>query len=123
MNPDSVANCGKESGMSEVWAVIIGIILLMVVWGYVSTKLKARKRRKSREKSLPFVEDNVRPGVLYNVRLSDGRYFERVQLIGCSTVEDDQFSFSGWESMLVLKGQNEKRIFLKLSAVRYIEEI
>lgn len=55
---NSVTNCGKESGMTKVWAVIIGVILLMVVWGYVSTKLKARKRRKSREKSLPFVEDN-----------------------------------------------------------------
>jgi hypothetical protein len=120
---NSVANCGKESGMSEVWAVIVGAILLMVVWGYVSSKLNARKRRKSREKSLPFVEDNVRTGILYNVCLSDGRRFERVQLIGCSTVEDGQFSFSGWEGTLILKGQNEKRIFLKPSAVRYIEEI
>ncbi|MDR2113586.1 MAG: hypothetical protein LBQ62_10925 [Candidatus Accumulibacter sp.] len=109
--------------MSEVWAVIVGVILFMVVWGYVSSKLKARKRRESREKSLPFVEDNVRPGVLYNVCLNDGRRFEGVQLVGCSTTEDGQFSFSGWEGMLVLKGQNGKRIFLKPSAVRYIEEI
>jgi hypothetical protein len=57
------------------------------------------------------------------VCLGDGCRFEHVQLIGCSTAEDGQFSFSGWEGMLVLKGQNEKRIFLKLSAVRYIEEI
>jgi hypothetical protein len=122
MNP--AADCAaKGSGMSEAWAVIVGVILLMIVWGYVASKLKARKRRKSREKSLPFVEDNVRPGFPYNVCLGDGRRFERVQIVGCSTVEDDRFSFFGWEGMLVLKGQDEKRIFLKPSAVRYIEEI
>ncbi|MDR1349305.1 MAG: hypothetical protein LBJ59_00735 [Zoogloeaceae bacterium] len=109
--------------MPDVWVVVIAVIILMVAYAYISAKLKARKLRKSREKSLPFIEDNVRPGVLYNVCLSDGRRFECIQLLGCSTAEDGQFSFFGWEGMLVLKRENEKRIFLKQSAVRYIEEI
>ena len=62
-------------------------------------------------------------GVLYNVCLSDGRRFERVHILGCSTAEDGRFSFFGWEGMLVLKGESEKRVFLKQSAVRYVEEI
>ncbi|TWH76106.1 hypothetical protein LX59_01025 [Azomonas agilis] len=109
--------------MPEIWMVIAGVILLMVVWSCLSSKLKAKKRHKVREKSLPFIEDNIHTGILYNAHLSDGRCFKGVQFLGCSTTEDGQFSLSGWEGMLVLKGSNDKRVFLKQSAVRYIEEI
>jgi hypothetical protein len=95
----------------------------MVIWAIIASKLKERKRKKAREKSLPFVEDNVRPGVQYNVILNDGRKFIAVELVGSSTIDDGQFSFAGWEAMLVLKQADGKRIFLKQSAVRYIEEI
>lgn len=47
--------------MPEVWIFIVGGILLLIVFGVVSSKLKKRKQRVLREKSLPFVEDNVRP--------------------------------------------------------------
>ncbi len=109
--------------MPEVWAVIVTVILVMIVYAYIASKIKDRKRKKARDKSLPFVEDNVRPGVQYNIFLNDGRKFMSVELVGSSTVYDGQFSFAGWEGMLVLKQANGKRIFLKQSAVRYIEEL
>ena len=109
--------------MCEVWAVIAVVVILMVIYGYVSSMLRKRKQRKAREKSLPFVEDNVRAGCRYNVCLSDSRKFENVELVGSSTVADGQFSFAGWEGMLVLKYSNGKRLFLRQSAVRYIEEL
>jgi len=109
--------------MSEVWAVIVSVIVLMVIYGYIASKLKERRRKKARDKSLPFVEDNVRTGVQYNVFLNDGRKFLAVELVGSSTVDDGQFSFAGWEGMLVLKQAGGKRVFLKQSAVRYIEEV
>lgn len=62
-------------------------------------------------------------GSKYNVFINDGRKFMGVELLGSSTEADGQFSFAGWEGMLVLKQPNGKRIFLKQSAVRYIEEI
>jgi len=116
-------NCVKGENMSEVWAVIVAVVLLMIVYGYISSKIKARKRRKARDKSLPYVEDNVQPGVNYNVFLNDGRKFLGVELVGSTTVEDGQYSFAGWEGMLVLKQATGKRIFIKQTAVRYIEEI
>ncbi|MHB1232679.1 MAG: hypothetical protein ACYCZQ_08905 [Burkholderiales bacterium] len=109
--------------MSEVWAVIVTVILVMIIYAYIASKIKDRKRKKARDRSLPFVEDNVRPGVQYNVFLNDGRKFVSVELVGSSTVDDGQFSFAGWVGMLVLKQANGKRIFLKQSAVRYIEEL
>ncbi|MDD5114702.1 MAG: hypothetical protein PHC94_11860 [Methylobacter sp.] len=119
----AATNCEKGENMPEVWAVIVSVIVLLVIWGIISSKLKARKRRKAREKSLPYVEDNIHPGVQYNVNLNDGRKFLAVELVGSSTIDDGQFSFAGWEGMLVLKQADGKRIFLKQSAVRFIEEI
>ncbi|MFT7431730.1 MAG: hypothetical protein ACI971_002199, partial [Colwellia sp.] len=33
----TVSDCSKGNEMSEVWAVIVGIIVLMVIWGYASS--------------------------------------------------------------------------------------
>lgn len=116
-------NCAKGNEISEVWVVIVMVILVIIIYAYITSKIKDQKRKKAREKSLPFVEDNVRPGVQYNVFLNDGRKFMAVELVGSTTIDDGQFSFAGWEGMLVLKQANSKRIFLKQSAVRYIEEL
>jgi hypothetical protein len=115
--------CEKGNSMSEVWAVIVSVILLMIVWGYFAAKFNARKRKDAREKTLPYVEDNVRPGVQYNVNLNDGRKFTSVELLGSSKIDEGQFSFAGWDGTLVLKQADGRRIFLKQSAVRFIEEV
>ena len=67
--------------MSEVWVVIVSVILVMIIHGYIASKIKDRKRKKARDKSLPFVEDNVRPGTQYNVFLNNGRKLASVELL------------------------------------------
>jgi hypothetical protein len=109
--------------MSDAWAVIVAVIILMVVYAYISSKLEEKKRRKAREKSLPSVEDNVRAGCRYNVALSDSRRFENVEMVGIVGGEDGQYSFPGWEGMLVLKQANGKRLFLRQSDILHIEEL
>lgn len=109
--------------MSDIWAVIVVVIILMVVYAYISSKLEDRKRRKALEKSLPSVEDSIRVGCRYNVALNDNRRFENVEMVGTIRVEDGQYSYTGWEGMLVLKQPNGKRLFLRQNAVRHIEEL
>ncbi len=109
--------------MPEVWVVIVGIIVLLVVWGFASTKWTAHKKKKIREQTVPPVSDALKAGINYNVYLSDGRGFKNVQLVGSVEDEDDQFSFANWEGMLVLLQSNGKRVFIKKTAVRFIEEI
>jgi hypothetical protein len=108
--------------MPEVWAVIVAGILLLILYGIVSSKLKARRQRKQREKSLPFVDDNIRPGVPYNVHLSDGKKYFGAQIVGTSDSTSGQFSIGGWEGMLVLMQSNGKRVFVRQSSVRCVEE-
>ena len=109
--------------MPEVWLFIIGIIALLIVCGIVSSKLSARRQRKLREKSLPFIEDNVQLGVAYNVYLSDGREFRNAQLLGTSDSTSGRFAIGGWEGMLILKQSNSKRVFIRQSSVRCVEEV
>jgi hypothetical protein len=115
-------NCTKGNNMPEVWVVIIGIVVLLIAYGIVSSKLKIRQQRKAREKSLPFVDDNVQRNLPYNVFLSDGRKFLNVKLIGTSDSSSGQFAIGGWEGMLVLMQPNGKRVFVRQSSVRCIEE-
>ncbi len=108
--------------MPEVWAVIVGAIVLLIVYGIVSSKLTASRQRKAREKALPFVAETVRTGQRYNVYMSDGRKFLDVEILGTSDPADGQSPIGGWEGMLVLKQSSAKKVFIRQSSVRCVEE-
>jgi hypothetical protein len=109
--------------MPEVWAVIVGAIVLLILYGVVSSKLKARRQRKAREKVLPFVEETVRAGQSYNVILSDGRKFMNVNLLGTSRPESGVSVLGDWEGLLVLQLSTGKKAYVKQSAIRCLEEV
>jgi len=117
------SNCSKGEQMPEIWAFIVGIIVLMVIYAWISSKLKDRRKRKVRESTVPYVSENLTTGKKYNIHLNDGRIFESIEVVGTSEPEEGQFSFTGWEEMLILKRDTGKRIFLKQSSIRYIEEV
>lgn len=109
--------------MSQVWAVIVGTIVLLVIYGIVSAKLKARRERVAREKLLPYVDETVRTGQRYIVHLSDGRTYRDVELLGTNDPASGQFALGGWEGMLVLKQASGKRVFIRQGSVRCVEEL
>lgn len=109
--------------MPEVWAVIIGTILVLIIYGIISSKIKANRQRSAREKLLPYIEDTVRAGQRYHIHLSDGRIYREVELVGTNDPSSGQFSLGGFEGLLVLKQVSGKRIFVRQSAVRSIEEL
>lgn len=108
--------------MREVWAVMAAAFFLLIVYAWIASKVKSRRQRREREKSLPFVEDNVSQGVPYNVFLSDGKKFLGVQLVGTSDGASGQFAIGGWEGMLVMRQASGKRVFVRQACVRCIEE-
>ena len=108
--------------MSLVWAVIVGFILLLVVYGIVSSKLSDRRKRKARQKALPFVEETIRAGHRYDVQLSDGRRFPGVEILGTSDPMDGQSPLGGWEGLLVLRLENGKKAYVRQTSVRCVVE-
>lgn len=109
--------------MPEVWAVIIGTIVVLIVYGILSSKMRSRRQREARQKMLPFVEETIRVGQTYHVCLSDGRRFENVEIVGTNDPAAGQLAFGGWDGLLVLKQATGKRIFVRQTAVRCLEEI
>ena len=117
-----VNECTKGDAMPDIWAIIVIVIILMVIYGYVSSKISDRRKRKLREKSVPLITDSLKSGVNYNIHLSDRRKFPNVQIIGSVEGEDAEFSFAGWDGMLVLRNEDKKKIYVKKSSIRFVEE-
>lgn len=109
--------------MSDVWAVIVAVILLMVVYAYITSKLDDRKKERIRKETIPLATDTLKTATPYNVHLSDGKVFSNVELLGSVEGNDSEFSFSDWQGMLVLKQENQKKVFLKKTSIRFIEEV
>ncbi len=109
--------------MMDIWAIIVMVILVMIIYGYISSKISEHRKRKLREKSIPLTSEYLKPDISYNVHLSDGRKFLNVQIIGSIEGEDAEFSFAGWEGMFVLSNTNKKKIYIKKSSIRFIEEV
>jgi hypothetical protein len=108
--------------MPEVWAVIVGAIVLIILYGIVSSKVRVSRQRRARERVLPFVAETVRTGQRYNVHMSDGRKFLDVEILGTSDPADGQSPIGGWEGMLVLKQASSKKVFVRQTSVRCVEE-
>ena len=109
--------------MSEIWAAIVLIILAMIGYAWFSSRQQTHQKQLLRESTVPYVTDNLTTGTQYTIHLSDGRLFSNIEIIGSPDPEAGHYSFSGWQSMLVLKQTNGKRIFLKQESIRFIEEV
>lgn len=109
--------------MSEIWTVIASVILLLIIYGIISSKLERRKKRKLREKTIPMITDYPTTDTLYNIHLSDGRKFLGAQLLGSVEGNDASFSFAGYEGMVVVVLDTKKKAYIKKSSIRYIEEV
>ena len=109
--------------MSTVWAVIVVFILVLVVYGMISSKLTDRRKRKAREKSLPYVSDTIRVGPRYDVQMSDGRRFENVEILGTNDPQDGQFPLGGWDGLLVLRLDSGKKAYVRQISVRCVVEV
>jgi hypothetical protein len=106
-----------------VWALIVGTITLLIIFGIVSSKLRARKIQRLRREAMPVVDQAIRAGVRYNVFLSNGTTYRDVQVLGLTDAPMGRFVVFPLESWLVLQQSNGKRVFTKPSSVRLFEEV
>jgi len=106
-----------------VWALIVGTVLVLIIYGMVSSRLRERRVRRLRREAMPIVEQSVRAGVTYNVQLTNGTLFKSVKLIGLTESKLGQFADFPLESWLVLELESGKRVYVKPASARYFEEL
>jgi hypothetical protein len=115
--------CCNHSDPFIVWAFIVGGIVVLVLFGIVSSNLRNRKIRRLRREVMPVVDRAIRAGVRYNVFLSNGTVFRDVQVLGLTDAPVGRFVDFPLESWLVLAQMNGKRVFIKPGSVRLFEEL
>ena len=110
--------------MEYFWAGIVSIVLLLIIYGIVSSKLRQRRVRKATEAMLPKLSQHFEAGRRYNVFLSHGQLFERVQFKGISEPPGQQYSplpfpLCQW---IVLQREDGKQLYIKPESIRYYED-
>lgn len=108
--------------MSEIWAIIVVVILVLIVYGIVSSKLSARRQREAREKMLPYLDETIVSDRKHNLFTSDGRKFMDVRILGTTDPQLGQSPLGDWGLMLVILTDSGKKAFIRPSSVRCIEE-
>ena len=110
--------------MEYVWPIIITAIILMILWGIISNKIKRRRIRKATEKLFPKVIDHIQVDRRYNIFLSHGKTLDNVLFLGISPEYDNgnpylPFPLCQW---LIVEKENGKRAYIKPQLVRYYED-
>lgn len=108
--------------MSGIWAIIVGVFLLLIIYGIVSSKIGAKRQREAREKMLPYVDEAIVPDRKHHLFLSDGRRLMDVRILGTTDPKLGQTPLGDWGLMLVVLMDSGKKAFVRPSSVRCIEE-
>ena len=108
--------------MSVIWAILVGSVILLIVYGIVNGKIAEAKRIKAREESMRRKEDKILIGDKYDFHLRDGKILAAMVFEGPMT--DAGSGTSGdWEGMIAMRNAGGKKVFIKRSFVRRVEEV
>jgi hypothetical protein len=70
-----------RSAVAMVWAAIVGTILLLIIYGMVTTRLRDRKVRRLSRRLLPDVQDHITADKTYRIVLTSGTVFADVRFL------------------------------------------
>lgn len=109
--------------MSLIWAVIVSVILMLIVYGIISSKISSAKSKREMDKALQNPDDKILTGAMYDIHLRSGKKMPAMILVGRVTPAETQSPYTGWEGMIILKKENGRKIFVKQSEIRMVEEV
>ena len=106
------------------WPIVVSVIVLLIIWGIITNKLKQRRIRKATEKIFPKIPEHIRADCRYNIFLSHGKTLCNVRFVGISPAHDQNnpylpFPLCQW---LVVEKENGGWAYLKPESVRYYED-
>jgi hypothetical protein len=111
--------------MSYIWAGIVSAIILLVIYGIVSSRIRDRRVRRLARELLPEVDDHIKADRTYKLVLTSGTVFDNVRFLGVSRSEDGNAQYLPFplQNWLVLEQVGGKRLFVGPSTVKYYEEV
>ncbi len=113
-------NCDKSlSG----WFILVTFFLAWMFFLWVRNELKQRKERSARKAAMQALEMGLQTQKPCNLKLNDGTRFNNVMLLGAFDAKAGSLSLIGWENALVLQTAEKHKIYIRSTAIRWIEEI
>lgn len=110
--------------MEYFWSIFVSIVLVMIIWGIVSSKLRERRVKKATEAMLPRLKQHFEAGRRYNVFVSHGQLFQRVRFAGIS--ESYKHKYPGLPfplcQWIVLEREDGQHLYIKPETIRYYED-
>ena len=111
--------------MTYVWAAIVGTIVVLIIYGIVSSRLRERRLRRLSRKLLPEIKDHIKADRIYRIALTSGKVLDNVRFLGISHSEDERAQYLPFplQHWLVLEKSDGKRLFVRPNSVKYYEEL
>lgn len=110
--------------MGYFWATFFSIVLIIIIYSIVSSKIKQRKMRKMTEAMMPKLKDHIQTNHRYNIFLSHGKTLKNVKFLGLAAPYDEQsqrlpFPLQQW---LIVEKEDGKRAYIQPASVRFYED-
>ena len=110
--------------MEVFWFILASVVVVLIIYGIVSSKIKDRRLRKATRALMPALRDHIQAGKTYNVFMSHGQRFDGVKFLGLSEPYDPNnqylpFPLAQW---LILEKPDGKKIYIKPTAIRFYED-
>ena len=107
------------------WLIIVGVIVLVIVWTYISSQVRTYRQRKAVRTLLPEVNEHLTVNKHYRVHLNNGDVLENVRFVGISRPygragEYLPFPLHDW---VAVESADGKRSFIKPSTIRMYDEM
>jgi len=110
--------------MDYFWAIFASVVVILIIYGIISSRLKQRRIRKATAKIFPTVQDHIQADKRYNIFLSHGKTIQNVRFIGISPAFDQHnpylpFPLCQW---LIVEKADGARAYLKPETVKFYED-
>lgn len=106
-----------------VWQIIATAFIVLIVYFTISSRRETERLERIRTQAVPHGRDavKIRADMRYQVRMSDGRRFDDVEILGQISGGDNPFG--GWDGLFVLRFTDGRRAFIRQGCVRCIVEM
>ncbi len=114
-------NCSQGLTTGMAWALVIGVIGLLIVYGTISSNMQTRRIRAKRELEMPSTS-SIRIDEVYNLFLKGGKLVPNLVFVGVVRKEDVG-AFDVANRMIVFTRATGERMFIRQASIQMIEAV
>jgi hypothetical protein len=113
-------NCVDQSYTSVVWAIVGAVVLVIIFYTIISSKIAEIKRKKLHHAQMATIEREYMSGQIFDVWTKNGTKFERVKLLRESREIYGETGLAVGDNLIFQK-EDGLQVTVRKQAVRIME--